>query len=375
MAASSFSQPDGDETDDSGFPLPQFPNHEKPRVWFLTAAESPIANALVRHLLDHGDIVVAAASSAAFGKVEPYPPDFAQLLQEVEENQDWKKAFKVVSLDSKLIGDCQAAIASAVKAFDRIDVLFCCNSEALFGTVEELAQSTVTQSAVHSQFQTTFFGPVNLIKSALPVLRSQRSGHILMLTGITGHLGTPGLGAYCASQWAIEGYVDSLAYEVAPFNIKTSIVQSTIEVAVLTNRILAAPPLPEYESEKNPAPLARRIFARLVDSLGESAGGISAQEGTSGVAVPRNGSSGSLGERLIHNQNFSRLRAPLPQSFQEKLLAETLHALLAIGGHETPPARHIVGYEGVSSVKEKLLTLGQEMEEFVEVSGAADLNS
>ncbi len=54
------------------------------------------------------------------------------------------------------------------------------------------------------------------------------------------------------------------------------------------------------------------------------------------------------------------------------LLAETLHALMAIGGHENPPARHIVGFEGVASVKEKLKTVTEELEDFVEVSGAVD---
>lgn len=239
--------------------------------------------------------------------------------------------------------------------------------------MEELGQSNLARSAVQSQFHTTFFGPVNIIKSALPVLRHQKNGHILLLTGITGHLGTPGLSAYCASQWAIEGYVDSLAYEVAPFNIKISIIQSSIEVSVLTNPIISAPPMPEYDSEKNAAPLARRIFSRLLDSLEDASDARSEELGMSKMALDDRDDS-TLGNQLLHANTVNTLRAPLPISFQEGLLAETLHALLAIGGHETPPARHIVGHEGVASVKEKLLTAGQELEEFVEVSGAADIS-
>ena len=55
------------------------------------------------------------------------------------------------------------------------------------------------------------------------------------------------------------------------------------------------------------------------------------------------------------------------------LLAETIHALLAVGGHENPPGRHIVGFEAVASVKDKLKTVSEELEDFVEVSGAVDI--
>lgn len=58
---------------------------------------------------------------------------------------------------------------------------------------------------------------------------------------------------------------------------------------------------------------------------------------------------------------------------KDRLIAETLHALTAIGGHENPPARHIVGYEGVASVKEKLKTVSEELEDFVDCSCAVDI--
>ena len=166
--------------------------------------------------------------------------------------------------------------------------------------------------------------------------------------------------------------MDSLAYEVAPFNIKISIVQSSIEVSVLTNQIVAAPPMSEYGSENNAAPLARRIFARLLNSL-EEASKARDEDASDLRRAIGDKPKGPLGNQLLHAETVKALRAPLPPSFREGLIAETLHALLAIGGHETPPARHIVGHEGVASVKEKLLTAGQELEEFVEVSGAADL--
>lgn len=67
------------------------------------------------------------------------------------------------------------------------------------------------------------------------------------------------------------------------------------------------------------------------------------------------------------------LYPPLSQAHTAKLVAETVHAVTAIGGHENPPARHIVGVEGVASVKEKLKTVSEELEEFVDASLSADI--
>ena len=89
------------------------------------------------------------------------------------------------------MGQCQAAIAHTVEAFGKLDVLFCCSSEAIIGTVEELGASRRTQALVRDQFETNFFGPVNIIKAALPAMREKSSGHIITLTGISEHIESP----------------------------------------------------------------------------------------------------------------------------------------------------------------------------------------
>ena len=85
------------------------------------------------------------------------------------------------------MGQCQAAVAQAVEAFGKLDVLFCCSSEAVIGAVEELAATRGNQALVRDQFETNFFGPVNIIKAALPAMREKASGHIITLTGISRH--------------------------------------------------------------------------------------------------------------------------------------------------------------------------------------------
>jgi NAD(P)-dependent dehydrogenase (short-subunit alcohol dehydrogenase family) len=82
------------------------------------------------------------------------------------------------------MGQCQSAIADALAAFDRIDILLICRSEALIGTIEELHQSARTETLLKEQFETNFFSPVNIIRALLPSMREKRNGHIVVLTGI-----------------------------------------------------------------------------------------------------------------------------------------------------------------------------------------------
>ena len=179
---------------------------------------------------------------------------------------------------------------------------------------------------------------------------------MIILTGIGGHIGTPGMPMFSASTWALEGYCDSLAYEIAPFNIKLTIVQPNKEISVLTNKITFAPQLPQYESSNNPAPGLRDILTNVLNQHPETR-----------ISDPSRPSSSTKKPKIV--SRYPRL----PAEARDRLVMETVHALTAIGGHENPPARHIVGYEGVNSVKEKLKTVSEELEDFVEVSCAVDI--
>ncbi|KAJ4316823.1 hypothetical protein N0V94_005236 [Neodidymelliopsis sp. IMI 364377] len=357
---------------------PHFPPHNAPRVWFITRGVSPIAIALAKQVLEHGDYVVAGVVPIEFEKGEGQSEDFKAFLEEVKNTERWRERLRVVGLDARVVGQCQAAVAEAVEAFGRIDVLLCAASEAVIGTVEELAQSGRTISLVDEIFEINFFANVNIIKAILPVMRERKNGHMIVITGITGHLGTPGLGMYCSSQWAIEGYCDSLAYEIAPFNVKMSIVQANMEVNVLTNRITSVPPMQEYLQEENPAPLAREIFSGLLDRLENienphaPVDATSPSYSTSTMSPDATMAESTMGD-LLSADTVTSLYAPLPSALKSSLIAETVHALTAIGGHDNPPARHIVGTEGVTAVKEKLMTTSEELEDFIEVSNAVDI--
>lgn len=209
-----------------------------------------------------------------------------------------------------------------------------------------------TLTLVRDQFERNFFGPMNMIREAIPEMRSKHNGHIIVLSGITGHLGTPGLGMYCSAGWALEGFCDSIAYEIAPFNIKLSIVQASIEIGILTNKITSAPPMKAYSPEDgNNAPLFRGLIDGLLNRLPEVRAEYP-QSPEPEMQTPSSEAERRSGPSLLSRDEVVAIYPPLGQAHTMKLVAETVHAVTAIGGHENPPARHIVGVEGVASVSE-----------------------
>lgn len=239
---------------------------------------------------------------------------------------------------------------------------------AVVGTVEELSTNLATQSLARDQFETLFFSQVNFIKAALPQLRAQHTGHIMVLTSTGGHIGTPHMSMYTAATWALEGFCDSLAYEVAPFNIKVTIVQPNKEIQSLTNRITFAPQIPAYASSFAEAPSVREMLTTVLNSNPDTA--VPANPDIDNAATSPDSISLEPGEAV--GEIFYRY-PKLPPSSIDKLVTETIYALTAIGGHENPPSRHIVGTEGALAVKEKLKTVTEEMEDFVEASLAVDI--
>lgn len=161
-----------------------------------------------------------------------------------------------------------------------------------------------------------------------------------------------------------------------------SLVQANMEVNVLTNRITSVPPMPEYLQGENPAPLAREIFSGLLDKLeridnpnahpSNNFDETKSPSGDSNMSETGQDAEPTMGD-LLSSDTVTSLYAPLPASVKSNLIAETVHALTAIGGHDNPPARHIVGSEGVTAVKEKLKTTSEELEDFVQVSAAVDI--
>ena len=160
----------------------------------------------------------------------------------------------------------------------------------------------------------------------------------------------------------LANYLQSIAYEIAPFNVKVTVIQNNLEVNLLTNKISSVAPLDSYSAQKSHTLLARDVITKLLEGVAHRT-----QYGSSATSQSRNYISSPCPVSSFHPSS--------PSSTKTALVAETVHAIIAIGGHESPPSRHLVGAEAVASVKERLKTLSEELEDLIEVSYSVDFDN
>ena len=174
------------------------------KVWFVTGAGRGLGVDIARAALAAGHAVVATGRNPE--KVSGAVGAHDDLL--------------AVMLDVTDPADAETAVAAAVDRFGRIDVLV--NNAGNFnaGFFEELSPEEF-----RAQIETTFFGPVNVTRAALPVMRAQRSGLVVTISSTAGLEGGEFTSAYAASKFGVEGWMESLAPEVAPFGIRTMLVE------------------------------------------------------------------------------------------------------------------------------------------------------
>jgi NAD(P)-dependent dehydrogenase (short-subunit alcohol dehydrogenase family) len=126
----------------------------------------------------------------------------------------------VVKLDVTDPADAQEAARAAVDRFGRIDVLVNNAGNFYAGFFEELSPQDF-----RAQVETLLFGPLNVTRAVLPVMRAQRSGLVIAISSTAGLVGAEFNSAYAAAKFAVEGWIESLAPEVAPFGIHTMVVE------------------------------------------------------------------------------------------------------------------------------------------------------
>ena len=127
----------------------------------------------------------------------------------------------VVKLDVTNPADAESAVQAAVERFGRIDVLVNNAGNFYAGYFEEL-----TPEQIEQQLATGLIGPMNVTRAVLPMMRKQRSGHILSISSGAGLMGFEFNSAYCAAKFGLEGWMEALQPEVAPFGISTTIVNA-----------------------------------------------------------------------------------------------------------------------------------------------------
>jgi NAD(P)-dependent dehydrogenase (short-subunit alcohol dehydrogenase family) len=174
------------------------------KVWFITGAGRGMGVDIAKAALAAGNAVVATGRntdtvSKAVGQAD-------DLL--------------VVTLDITDPASVQAAVDAAVERFGRIDVLVNNAGNFIAGFFEEM-----TPEQFRAQLETNLFGPLNVTRGVLPVMRKQRSGLVVTISSTAGLVGGEFASAYAASKFALEGWMEALTPEVAPFGIRTMIVE------------------------------------------------------------------------------------------------------------------------------------------------------
>jgi NAD(P)-dependent dehydrogenase (short-subunit alcohol dehydrogenase family) len=174
------------------------------KVWLITGAGRGLGVDIAKSALAAGDAVVATGRNPE--RVATALGDHDDLL--------------VVKLDVTSLDDAKDAARAAVNQFGRIDVLV--NNAGNFnaGFFEEISPEDF-----RSQVETTLFGPVNVTRAVLPIMRAQRSGLVVAISSTAGIVGQAFCTAYAASKFGVEGWMESLISEVEPFGIRTMLVE------------------------------------------------------------------------------------------------------------------------------------------------------
>jgi NAD(P)-dependent dehydrogenase (short-subunit alcohol dehydrogenase family) len=173
------------------------------KIWFITGAGRGMGVDFAKAALAAGHAVVGTGRD----------PD--TVAKAVGESDD----LLVVKLDVTSRSDAEAAVRTAVDRFGRIDVLVNNAGNFFAGYFEEL-----TPEEIERQLGTLLIGAMNVTRAVLPVMRKQRSGHIISISSTAGLVGFAFCSAYAASKFGLEGWMESLQQEVAPFGITTTIV-------------------------------------------------------------------------------------------------------------------------------------------------------
>jgi len=216
------------------------------KVWFITGSSRGFGRVWTEAALKRGDKVVATARNPAV--LQPLVTLYGdRVLPLALDVTDRSAAFE--------------AVAKAKDAFGRLDVVLNNAGYGQFGAVEELSEVEA-----RTQIETNLFGALWVTQAALPILRAQKSGHILAVSSIGGVAAFPTVGMYHASKWALEGLMDSLSQEVAGFGIKVTLIEPGGYATDFADpsSLRASSPMPVYN------PVKEQLFAAFAsESMGD----------------------------------------------------------------------------------------------------------
>ncbi len=286
-------------------PTLQQEDHAMAKTWFITGTSSGLGRLLTERLLSRGDRVVATLRRPVV--LDALRARYGDRLQ-------------VLALDVTDTPALRKAVDAAFTRFGPIDVVVSNAGYGLFGAAEEVGDAQIER-----QIATNLVGSIQLIRAVLPHLRKQGGGRIVQVSSEGGQIAYPNFSLYHATKWGIEGFVEAVAQEVAPFGIDFVIVEPGPTGTRFAEGLDHAQPLPSYEH--TPAADVRRAVnsgsfplkgdaAKTVDAM------IAAAEATNPLLRLALGSSAY---ESISSALRNRLEA-LEAQKQIALAADTAHA-------------------------------------------------
>lgn len=268
------------------------------KVWLITGSSTGFGRSLTEAVLKKGDSVIATARK---------PEQLDDLVT------NYPDQAKAVRLDVTNPQEIRDAIAATIDAFGRIDVLV---NNAGYGTVGAIEE--VSDQAIRRQFDTNVFGALNMMRTVLPIMRQQRSGHILNISSVGGFVSFGATGIYCATKFALEALSEALAKEVATLGIKVTIIEPGAFRTDFNGRSLSAP----EQLIEDYAPVSSTFLKWLEDMDGKQPGD------------------------------------------PDKAAA----AMIQVVESDNPPLRLALGVDAVAAIEEKLKSVKAELDAWKEVS-------
>jgi NAD(P)-dependent dehydrogenase (short-subunit alcohol dehydrogenase family) len=196
------------------------------RTWLITGASSGFGRAMTERLLDRGDRVAATARTP--DRLADLAGKYGDLL--------WTAALDVTDT-----GALRAVVERAFADLGRIEVIVSNAGYGTFGAAEEF-----TDEAIERQIATNLVAPIQLTRAVLPHLRAQGGGRIVQLSSAGGQAAFPGGNLYHATKWGIEGFLESVIMETAPFGVEITLVEPGVARTGFGRSLDVAPALDAY---------------------------------------------------------------------------------------------------------------------------------
>ncbi|KAH8727715.1 hypothetical protein GQ44DRAFT_724782 [Phaeosphaeriaceae sp. PMI808] len=302
----------------------------KRAVWIVYGATGHIGRSLVRAILAHGDQCTAVGWTEENTK---------------EQMEQWQDRNCIGMLcDVRVRNTIDCVMKKSIEHWGRVDVIANSTGYGVIASCEDQDDYDL-----RNQFTTNYLGTLHIIQSSLPYFRERASGRYLIFSSTAGALGVPGLGPYCATKYAVEGLIESMLYEVDIFNIKATLVEpGHVRLDEPDDNIIPS----SCTTTTATGPLKPRRYGHFFVKPNPS-------EAYAGLASPA-----QHARRMIQWLND---RQPVSAVKSAELVWQLAHC-------SYPPLRLILGNYAVESIRDRMKSITEEIEDWKHLSFPASIN-